>query len=249
MPATVSSSCDRDLTEGSSEVATWSDGEVTPGPKWDGSGALVPYVDVEWDAVLPVDARLPYEDLKARVDYHWMVRASGLQLPDDVAKAVNALWADHLKTKRRSPAKLRPRAKTSKIPIKGVEVPPGGSEPVPLETIRKGAYQTAPSTSTTAVKAEANLVAQFEKHLKGVGHMVHRLKIQPDGESPYLYTDIFDATDNILYEAKGVATREAVRMALGQLLDYRRYIQTAPALAVLLPHEPTNGPNRPSQNE
>jgi hypothetical protein len=51
--------------------------------------------------------------------------------------------------------------------------------------------------------------------------------------------DIIDQTENVLYEAKGVATREAVRMALGQLLDYSRHVLGDPSLAVLLPAVPS----------
>ena len=42
----------------------------------------------------------------------------------------------------------------------------------------------------------------------------------------------------MLYEAKGVATREAIRMAVAQLLDYSRHVPTNPTLAVLLPALP-----------
>ncbi len=54
-----------------------------------------------------------------------------------------------------------------------------------------------------------------------------------------LYTDLLDITDHVLYEAKGVATREAVRMAIGQLYDYSRHVPSDPALAVLLPAKPS----------
>ncbi|WP_128645942.1 hypothetical protein [Rhodococcus sp. BS-15] len=53
-----------------------------------------------------------------------------------------------------------------------------------------------------------------------------------------LIADLFDNTNGVLYEAKASASREAVRMALGQLLDYRRHFKTPPALSVLLPEPP-----------
>ena len=55
-----------------------------------------------------------------------------------------------------------------------------------------------------------------------------------------LLTDLVDQTTNVLYEAKGAATREAVRMALGQLLDYSRHVPGNPKLAVLLPARPAD---------
>jgi hypothetical protein len=65
---------------------------------------------------------------------------------------------------------------------------------------------------------------------------VLRYKIIPVG-STTLFSDLADITDNILYESKGSADRMAVRLALGQVLDYGRYI-TGSRLAVLLPEAP-----------
>ena len=54
-----------------------------------------------------------------------------------------------------------------------------------------------------------------------------------------MLTDIFDATSQELYEAKGSASRPNVRLALGQLLDYKRHIPVATMeISVLLPHKP-----------
>jgi hypothetical protein len=38
-----------------------------------------------------------------------------------------------------------------------------------------------------------------------------------------LNSDVYDATRRNLVEAKGTGTREAVRMAIGQLADYGRF--------------------------
>ena len=42
----------------------------------------------------------------------------------------------------------------------------------------------------------------------------------------------------VLYEAKGDVSRESIRTAVGQLLDYRRHIDPTPTVAVLLPRRP-----------
>jgi 5-methylcytosine-specific restriction protein A len=47
----------------------------------------------------------------------------------------------------------------------------------------------------------------------------------------------------VLYEAKGSNSREDIRMALGQILDYSRYVKTPehedePRRAILLPSAP-----------
>jgi hypothetical protein len=52
-----------------------------------------------------------------------------------------------------------------------------------------------------------------------------------------LYADLYDQTDKELIEAKGTATRVDVRLALGQVLDYARFVDHA-RLAVLLPEHP-----------
>jgi hypothetical protein len=49
-----------------------------------------------------------------------------------------------------------------------------------------------------------------------------------------------DHTANVLYEAKATADRPKIRMAIGQLLDYRRFIATDPALRVLVPVRPAD---------
>jgi hypothetical protein len=52
-------------------------------------------------------------------------------------------------------------------------------------------------------------------------------------------TDLFDVSAKVLYEAKGRVDRNSIRLAIGQLLDYRRHIDPEPeALAILLPKAP-----------
>ncbi len=55
-----------------------------------------------------------------------------------------------------------------------------------------------------------------------------------------LYVDLFDLTHWQLIEAKAVTSREKLRMAIGQLRDYKRYYDRSPSLAVLLPARPTD---------
>lgn len=55
-----------------------------------------------------------------------------------------------------------------------------------------------------------------------------------------LYVDLFDLTHWQLIEAKAATSREKIRMAIGQLKDYKRYYQRPPTLAVLLSSRPTD---------
>ncbi|WP_353862055.1 hypothetical protein [Azospirillum formosense] len=86
-------------------------------------------------------------------------------------------------------------------------------------------------------RREAKLVLALRDHLRGQGHSVVRLKLLPEGEAKPILTDLYDKTANLLVEAKGTTERGAVRMALGQLADYRRFLD-APECAILLPAEP-----------
>jgi hypothetical protein len=44
-----------------------------------------------------------------------------------------------------------------------------------------------------------------------------------------------ESTANVLVEAKGSVSRDAIRHAVGQLMDYRRFADNAAKLAVLVP--------------
>jgi hypothetical protein len=51
-------------------------------------------------------------------------------------------------------------------------------------------------------------------------------------------SDVYDKTARLLIEAKGTVAREALRMAIGQLLDYRCFTPPETELAVLVPEKP-----------
>ena len=67
------------------------------------------------------------------------------------------------------------------------------------------------------------------------GSRIARHLIRPEGEAKPMFSDLYDATRNNLLEAKGTVTREAIRMAIGQLADYRRFVDPRPSCGVLLP--------------
>ena len=88
-----------------------------------------------------------------------------------------------------------------------------------------------------AERGEAKLVRRYRDHLASQGHQVSRLRIVPAGESAPLFTDLWDETTQNLIEAKGGVTREQLRSAVGQLIDYGRFVD-AKQLTVLLPTKP-----------
>jgi hypothetical protein len=88
-----------------------------------------------------------------------------------------------------------------------------------------------------AERREAKLVRGLRDHLRSMGHKVVRYRILPEGELKPLYTDLFDETSKVLVEAKGSVTREAFRMAIGQLADYTRFLPDS-TRTILVPEEP-----------
>lgn len=59
-----------------------------------------------------------------------------------------------------------------------------------------------------------------------------------------LFVDLFDLTRWMLIEAKVSNTRETIRMAVGQLSDYKRFYSRPPSLAVLLTNRPPESCNQ-----
>lgn len=86
-------------------------------------------------------------------------------------------------------------------------------------------------------RREAALVHRYRQHLQHQGHIVNRLRVIPPGETQPLYSDLWDETTAELIEAKGTVTRDSLRTALGQLLDYGRFAG-ATTLGVLVPSRP-----------
>jgi hypothetical protein len=89
-----------------------------------------------------------------------------------------------------------------------------------------------------AERREQKLVLDLEAYLRRQGHDAARLKIVPKGERRPIFCDVYDKTAGMLVEAKGTVAREALRVAIGQLLDYRRLAPADTRLAVLVPEQP-----------
>lgn len=83
--------------------------------------------------------------------------------------------------------------------------------------------------------AERRLVRQYAAWLDDNDRLV-RKSISIPGEGTLL-TDGYDLRHGLLIEAKANADRPSLRMALGQLLDYQRYLSRS-KLAVLVPSRP-----------
>lgn len=104
-------------------------------------------------------------------------------------------------------------------------------------------FPRAASVATTVRQKKALLIESYAAHLESQGHTVGSFQIKLKGTTSTLRTDLFDATDHVLYEAQGASDRDSARIALGRLLDYRRYVrqhdrQHGPDTVVLLPGRP-----------
>ena len=97
---------------------------------------------------------------------------------------------------------------------------------------------SVPSKDLEATRGEQRLVLEYANHLRELGHKVTRHRYPINGLGQLLVCDLVDETDHVLYEAKGDVLRTSVRMAIGQLFDYRRFEQHPTRLAVLLPRRP-----------
>ncbi len=136
---------------------------------------------------------------------------------------------------RLRPKTIAPRPSQSKLDA----VLEGQVSEVPIEEQWVEKAFVAPSQEERETeRREQKLIKALEAHLKKKGHLVHRLKIVPPGEAKPLFCDLRDSSANTLVEAKGSVSREAIRMAIGQLADYRRFTGTDARLGVLVPEAP-----------
>lgn len=117
---------------------------------------------------------------------------------------------------------------------------PGATQVATEQHVTGQTIANIPGGPVTVVRREGELSTAFEAYLNAAGHTTCRYQIVIEGERGSLMTDLYDATDNVLYEAKGRSRRTDVRLAIGQLLDYRRHVEVPAGLrlGVLLPGDP-----------
>jgi hypothetical protein len=89
-----------------------------------------------------------------------------------------------------------------------------------------------------AERRESELVHRFKRFIEAQGYEAKRKKIVPAGEAKPLFTDLYVDALDLLVEAKGSTDRISIRMAIGQLMDYRRFLKPTARCAVLVPSLP-----------
>ncbi len=113
-----------------------------------------------------------------------------------------------------------------------------GALEVPIEINSQYFFETTGQVGTQAIRRESLLVDEFVRSQHS--HEFSRFAIRVPGERSPLLTDVYDKTDRVLYEAKAFAGRSDLRMAVGQLYDYRRHVDVSDfQCSVLLPQRPS----------
>jgi hypothetical protein len=136
---------------------------------------------------------------------------------------------------RLRPVNLEPGRNRSKVDALGDEI----VKEVPVEPHLTETMLIQPNHEPhEAERREQKLVRGYLAYLTGRGHDVCRLQLRPEGEAAPIFCDLFDKTTNTVVEAKGSIARPAIRMAIGQLADYARLLETPPRRAILVPMEP-----------
>jgi hypothetical protein len=136
---------------------------------------------------------------------------------------------------RLRPLDVRPKPSSSRLDR--VLTPAVEDMPVEEQWTEKAFLAPRRKGGETDKRAQALMLA-FHQHLLGQGHQVARLRIAPAGEAKPLFCDLIDRTANTLFVVKGTVERGAIRTAVGQLLDYSRFVEPPPSLAVVLPSRP-----------
>jgi hypothetical protein len=151
-----------------------------------------------------------------------------------------AVWRDYIDDMER----LRTEAEAIRQRLgEGVLVPAKETAPVvedvPIEQQHTERFMVSPSgESREAERAEQSLVLLYRDYMASKGITVIRRRYLPIGQVRPIYCDAWVEERNALIEAKNSDSREALRQAIGQLYDYRRFHQPPVLLALLLPYRP-----------
>lgn len=113
------------------------------------------------------------------------------------------------------------------------------AEEIPAERASTASFVRSETAQGVSHRAERALEQRFISASIGTNDSARRLRIAIAGERGYLFTDTWVPETRELVEAKQSASRANVRVAIGQLLDYARFIEPRPTtLTVLTPEKP-----------
>jgi len=100
---------------------------------------------------------------------------------------------------------------------------------------------SAPKMPTQIELIEMQLQARFGSYMESIGETVRTITISLQGQKGSLKPDFYLEARNWVVEAKPSASREHIRLAIGQVLDYTNLLKMSGKLvkpAILLPMPP-----------
>lgn len=116
----------------------------------------------------------------------------------------------------------------------------GTLEELPIETQHTERFAVRGRPPKEARRLEHALVLAYKAWMQARGSEITSLRYTSKVPPETLIFDAYDSRRNNLLEAKADQSRPAVRMAIGQLIDYRRFVKPhRPSCAILLPERPT----------
>lgn len=221
------------------------------------------YGDQEFGGDCPENGRLRDHLLNGeRVRLFEHVRDSTWRYVDELALDTKAPWAwadgpDRLGEVRRviqfrlvkvasggdaMPPAVRSTAQQTTIARTKLPSLPKPPSVTDLEALGKASFERLLTVRSLEVRrAELELVHAFASWLEAVhGYKSSGLNIPYALGAKPLRADLYVTSENLVVEAKANTSREALRTALGQLLDYRRFLHPTPSLMVLTPEEPAD---------
>jgi hypothetical protein len=150
-----------------------------------------------------------------------------------------AVWRDYVDDLPR----LRAEAQAIQARVDDGAIQPASTvsvtEDVEIERQHTEGYIVNPTGQPRAAeRAEQRLVLRYRDYMARKGVHVGRKLYRPAGEVRPIYSDIWVEERRALIEAKNSDDRDAVRQAIGQLYDYRRFHEPHIFVAVLLPYKP-----------
>ncbi|WP_433213324.1 hypothetical protein ACQP00_01775 [Dactylosporangium sp. CS-047395] len=182
------------------------------------------------------DDQYPYRvDLDPDEEDLGRVRAADLN--EDAVRAIR-----HSAAQKGWPILGPPLFRTDSLaPDKHLPAPAGREtvvRTIPLERNRTTTFERRPGETVVAARKEAGLVERYQKFIRDtLGHHAVRNEITLPGELDTFFTDVYVEEIDELLEAKSSSRREHIRLAIGQLCDYARFVEPT-SRAVLLPERP-----------
>ncbi len=168
------------------------------------------------------------------------VEAGGVHGMPARSQMDEAVWQDYID---RLP-ELHAEATRIRELVEDGDIEPAATAPVvsdvDIEQRHTETFTVNPSGATRqAFRAEQKLVLEYRDYLAAKGILARRKKYVPAGEIRPIYCDVWIEDRHALIEAKNSDDRDALRQAIGQLYDYRRFHESPVNLAVLLPYKPS----------